>query len=109
MSKRVYKLRDVQEYLKEYYELDWRGFKVRKSLIEDGEERRVRTWDFHGDNLTCLSVAAIVYTKENEKRVVHLRISNDDLTVNFDRASVNWNDFLFSKIMQSDNNIHGGR
>jgi len=104
MHKRIYKLSDVQEYLKEYYKLDWKGCKIRESLIDDGIERGIRATDFRGFNSSYFSVNAVVYDEEqNRKRVVFLYVSNTDLTVNFDRAEVSWNDFLDIKKIQSNN------
>ena len=74
MAERAYKLQDVKDFLKEYYNLDWRNFLI----IKDGKSIAIKMRDF---NQSCLRVPAVLYHGENEKKICWLSISNTYFSV----------------------------
>ena len=51
MAKR-YKLQDVYDYILEYYNLDWKEFKIH----DKGKVRSVRINDYRGDKLNVMAI-----------------------------------------------------
>jgi len=68
MAERAYKLQDVKDFLKEYYNLDWRNFLI----IKDGHTIPIKMRDF---NKTCLRVPAVLYHGDS-KQICWLSVSN---------------------------------
>ena len=104
MEKRNYKLKDVYDYLKEYYNLDWKLFQIRN----DDKECGVRMSDFKGNGCTHLSVVAIVY-KGSTRILIWLNVSNQELRIMGSSSSllkgiaqprVDWQDFLAKRYSQ---------
>lgn len=104
MAKRKYKLKDVYDYLKEYYNLDWKLFQIR----DEDEERGVRVSDFKGNSKNCLSVVAIVY-KGTTRILIWLSVSNQDLGIlgssspmlkGISQPRVTWQDYLSQRYNQ---------
>lgn len=98
MAKRNYKLKDVYDYLKEYYNLDWKQFQI----YDNNQERGIRMNDFDGNAKTCLSVVAVVY-KGSTRILIWLSVSNQDLSIlgssspilkGIAQPRVSWQDFL---------------
>ena len=68
MEEKKYKLQDVYDFLKEYYNLEWRNFLI----IKDGYKVSIKMRDF---NQTCLRVPAVLYHGQN-KEICWLIVSN---------------------------------
>ena len=69
MIKRNYKLQDIKDFLKEYYNLDWRHFYV----LDNGKTRSIRLHDFKQDRLF---VGAIVYKGEKARKIRFIDVTN---------------------------------
>ena len=68
MAERAYKLKDVYDFLKEYYNLEWRNFLI----IKDGHTIPIKMSDF---NKSCLRVPAVLYHGKT-KQICWLTVSN---------------------------------
>ena len=91
MINRQYKLGDVKDYLKDYYDLDWKLFLIKDSYTH--EERGVRMQDFDGIFQTRLSVDAIV-CKGTTRELIYLYVNNENLSINgLPQPKVKWKDF----------------
>ena len=91
MIKRQYKLADVKDYLKDYYDLDWKLFYVKDCFTH--EERGVKALDFNDKYHTKLSVLAIVY-KGTGRKMIQLYVDNESLLINgLPQPRVKWKDF----------------
>ena len=104
MTKRNYKLKDVYEYLKEYYNLEWKQFQI----YDNDKERGIRINDFDGNWCTNLSVVAVVY-KGSTRILIWLNVSNQDLRIlgsssnllkGIAQPRVSWQDFLVQRYSQ---------
>ena len=94
MAKRNYKIKDVCDYLLEYYNLEWRLCLV----LDDGMERGVRNFDFGGKYGTRLSVVAVVY-QGSRRKVLPLSVTNNDLSIGygFNKPQLSWAEYLVLK------------
>ena len=104
MVKRNYKLKDVYDYLKEYYNLDWKQFKIN----DNNQDRGIRMNDFNGNWCTNLSVVAVVY-KGSTRILIWLSVTNQDLGIlgsssnlikGIAQPRVAWQDFLAQRYGQ---------
>ena len=97
MAKRNYKLQDVYDYLKEYYNLDWKLCQI----ISLNDQHGVRQWNFDGKEGIELCVIAIVYMGEKQKHI-RLRVTNDEFEIYeinshlhyYKSPKVQWKDYL---------------
>lgn len=104
MAKRNYKLQDVYDYLKEYYNLDWKQFHIN----DNNQDRSIRKGDFDGNWCTNLSIVAVVY-KGSTRILIWLNVSNQDLSIlgssspilkEISQPRVTWQDFLAKRYGQ---------
>ncbi len=87
---RRYKLQDVYDYILEYYNLEWKDFKIH----DNGRVRSVRISDYRGDKL---KVTAIL-TKGLSRSIVILQVDNENLILNgVKQSKVKWSDYLNTK------------
>ena len=93
MAKR-YKLQDVYDYILEYYNLDWKEFKIH----DKGKVRSVRINDYRGDKLNVMAIMM----KGVVRNVIILQVDNNELTLSGIKPSrVSWSEYLNNKrIMQ---------
>ena len=97
MKKRNYKLQDVYDYLLENYNLEWAGYNV----VEDGMERKVRSFDFGANRSDELMVIARMYSGSRLK-TISLDVSNEYLRVgelkpimkSYQEPATSWKKFL---------------
>ncbi len=97
MTKRKYKLQDVYDYLLENYNLEWAGYNV----VEDGIERKVRSFDFGANRSDTLMVIARMYSGSRLK-TISLDVSNEYLSVGelkpimkrYQEPPTSWKEFL---------------
>ena len=108
MEKRNYRLKDIYDYLKQYYNLDWRLYQIKDHQIDhNAQERGIRAWDFDNKNKTTLYVVAIMYGGVRRKSV-SLYVSNQRLEIyeitpythHYKAPKVEWQDFLSSRYNQ---------
>lgn len=97
MAKRNYKLKDIYDYLLEYYNIEWASY----TIIDNSYQRGIRSFDFNGENKDSLHVIAVAYCGSRIKEV-SLEVSNDTLVVyeinpylhHYKAPKVQWQDFL---------------
>ena len=107
MVKRNYKLKDIYDYLLEYYGLEWRLFQIKDFGVKDRGERGVRAWDIGGRSGTELGVIAIVYMGEKQKHI-RLRVTNDEFEIYeitpylhyYKQPEIGWKKFLAERHRQ---------
>jgi hypothetical protein len=98
MTKRNYELQDIYDYLLDYYDLEWKLFKV-------------KDFDFTNSDAvdeTSFSIITIVYSGKNRKRV-RLTVSNDKFDVyeispnkhSYTKPAFDWKRYLAKKKTQS--------
>ncbi|MBQ7798336.1 MAG: hypothetical protein IJ371_04365 [Clostridia bacterium] len=68
MVERGYKLQDVYDFLKEYYNLEWRNFLI----IKDSHTIPIKMSDF---KKSCLSIPAVLWHGET-KEICWMTVSN---------------------------------
>ncbi len=107
MKKRSYRLKDVYDYLVEYYGLEWRGYQIKDyNFNENDPERGLRAWDFNSTK-TSFWVVGIVYDGAKRK-TVSLDVSNDNLVIyeitpylhHYKAPEIEWKDYLVQKYNQ---------
>ena len=97
MAKRNYNLKDVYDYLLEFYNIEWSSY-----LINDnGVQRGVRNFDFNGKDDERLQVIAIAYCGSRIK-TIRLDVDNNSLIVyeinpylhHYKEPNVEWKKYL---------------
>ncbi|MFQ6724574.1 MAG: hypothetical protein ACLRFE_04520 [Clostridia bacterium] len=71
MEKRNYEMQDIYDYLLQYYDLEWKLFKVKNI---DFDTNKV------GVDETNFSIVTVVYSN-NKRKTVRLSVSNDKFDV----------------------------
>jgi len=95
--KREYKLKHIQDFIKEYYGYDWIDFKV----IENKQERRPRMCDFKNSYFS----AVVILFKDNKRCVRLLECSNVRFKIHGENntfASERWQELLAYKANQEE-------
>ncbi len=96
MAKRHYELKDIYDYLLEYYNIEWLGYKI----VDAGLERHIQNHDFEDQTGSQLRVKAIVYNG-SKRQIARIYVSNQSLRVSVDRKPlITWKAFLAQRYNQ---------